>query len=67
MNTKQAKIEVGQRYVGWGKTWEVTKVWPQERVAEIVNVADPANKGRHPLTQFQEIEPVSFQESSRDV
>ena len=52
---QQARVKVGQRYLGWGKTWEVTKVWERERVAEIVNVADSTNRGRHPLTQFQEM------------
>jgi hypothetical protein len=53
-----AHVEVGQRYEGWGKTWEVTRVWDRERVAEIVNVERPGNKMRLPLTQFVELRRV---------
>jgi hypothetical protein len=55
VKTRPVQVEVGQRYVAWGKTWEVTKVWEKERVAAIVNVADPTNHGRHPLSQFKEM------------
>ena len=58
MNTTQPTVEVGQRYEGWGKTWEVTRVWKNERVAEIVNVTKPENTARLPLTQFHELRSV---------
>jgi hypothetical protein len=49
---RQADVAVGQRYVGWGKTWRVARVWPQG-VVEIVNIDDPANRMRLPLKQFK--------------
>jgi hypothetical protein len=52
---RQAQVQVGQRYEGWGKTWEVTRVWKREGVAEIVNVGRPENTARLPLTQFVEL------------
>lgn len=54
-STQQAKVEVGQRYHGWNRTWEVVRVWEKEGVAEIVDVIDSHRKGRLPLTQFAEL------------
>ncbi len=56
MDTTPAFVRKGQRYIGWGKTWEVTRVWEREGVAEIRNVDNHANTGRHPLTQFKHME-----------
>jgi hypothetical protein len=54
MATIPAHVEVGQRYEGWGKTWEVTRIWPTG-VAEAVNVSDRSNTIRWPLVQFRNL------------
>ncbi len=48
-------VRIGERYVGWGKTWRVVRVWPQG-VVDAVNVADPSNMIRWPIDKFQTLE-----------
>jgi hypothetical protein len=60
--TRQQKgttmVQVGQRYIGWDKTWVVTRVWPKEGVAAIENVDKPENTARLPLTQFKTLQSI---------
>jgi hypothetical protein len=54
--TKQATVQVGQRYIGWDKTWEVTAV-ENGRVSAF-NVDRPVNTITWPLTRFRELTPA---------
>lgn len=47
-------ITVGERYTGFGRTWEVIRVWKRERVVEVQDVTDNARILRWPMSQFKE-------------
>lgn len=48
--------QVGERYIGWGKTWRVVHVWKNAKVAEIVNEGDSRNTVRLSFEQFKSME-----------
>lgn len=53
MANRQAKIEVGQRYEGFGRMWEVTRVYRGERVVDVMDVTDSHRRLRWPMHLFR--------------
>ena len=56
--TTKTEVKVGQRYIGWGKTFEVTKVWRREGVVDAQCVAGGMGTIRWPLKQFRQLPPA---------